>query len=128
MTPQQYYEQMSAVVVRWQRGLTFTQKMLTAALAPYGELVSVEVEAGRRRAVAVFNSIERAAAMAAEFKHPLVSVELQVSGERRKQLLGALKRQKTELDLSLSSDNIARLKDIINRKSNLYFEHLPPTH
>jgi hypothetical protein len=30
------------------------------------------------------------------------------------------------VDLSLSSDNIARLKEIINRKSNLYFEHPPP--
>jgi hypothetical protein len=76
--------------------------------------------------VVIFSSIEKAAAIVAEFRHPLISVELQVGGERRTQLLSALKRRKAEVDLSLSSDNIARLKEIINRKSNLYFEHPPP--
>jgi hypothetical protein len=36
MTPQQYYEQMSAVIIRWEKGLAFTQKMLSTALTPYG--------------------------------------------------------------------------------------------
>ena len=65
MTPQQYYEQMSAVILRWQRGLSFTEKMITSALAPYGELVRVELEANRRRAVVIFSSIEKAAAIVA---------------------------------------------------------------
>jgi hypothetical protein len=125
MTPQQYYEEMSAVVVRWQRGLSFTKNMLLSALTPFAEIVSLSIEAGRRKAVAVFNSIEKAEAVAKEFRHPLVSMELKVGGERRSRLQGALKRRKQELDLSLSSENIARMKEIINRKSNLYFQHPP---
>lgn len=39
-----------------------------------------------------------------------MSMELKVCGDRRAHLLKALKQRKTEVDLSLSSENIARLK------------------
>lgn len=80
------------------------------------------VEATRRKGIVIFNSIEKTASIVTEFNHPLMEVELLISGERRTRLLGALKKRKTEVDLSLSSENIERLKELINRKSKLYYE------
>jgi hypothetical protein len=127
MSPQQYYEEMSSVVVRWQRGLSFTKNLLEAAFHPYGEITSINIEPVRKKAIIIFNSIEKAASIVQEFRHPMITLELKISGERRSHLLSVLKRRKTELDLSLSSENIARLKEIINRKSNLFFENPLPS-
>ncbi len=57
MSPQQYYEDMSSVLVKWQKGLSFTKNMLEAAFHPYGEIISVSIEAVKRKAVIIFNSI-----------------------------------------------------------------------
>jgi len=36
MNPQQYYEEMSTVIVKWEKGLSFTSKMLQIAFKDYG--------------------------------------------------------------------------------------------
>lgn len=53
----------------------------------------------------------------------MITIELLVSGDRRNRLLSALQKRKTDIDLSLSSENIERLKELINRKSKFYFEN-----
>lgn len=40
----------------------------------------------------------------------MITLDLKIFGEKRSNLLKALKRRKSDLDLSLSSENIARLK------------------
>ena len=74
MNSQEYYEQMGSLVVRWEKGLTLTSTMLEMGLSPFGEILKVSVEANRRKATVVFNSIERAEQAAKEFRQPLVRV------------------------------------------------------
>jgi hypothetical protein len=57
MNPQQYYEEMSSIIVRWEKGLSFTSKLLQIAFNDYAEVIKVEIEDKRRKAVVIFNSL-----------------------------------------------------------------------
>ena len=43
MTPQQYYEDLSSIIVKWQKGISFTKKMLEESFNQYGELTKVNI-------------------------------------------------------------------------------------
>lgn len=43
MTPQQYYEDLSSIIVKWQKGISFTKKMLEESFNQYGEMTKVNI-------------------------------------------------------------------------------------
>lgn len=66
-----------------------------------------------------FQTIEAADKAVKEFEHPVLKVEYLIPVEKRFKLLKLLSSNKKEkLDLSLSSDNLKRLAEIMNRNSS----------
>ena len=43
MTPQQFYEDLSSIIVKWQKGISFTKKMLEESFNQYGEMTKVNI-------------------------------------------------------------------------------------
>ena len=54
---------MSSIIVRWEKGLSFTPKLLEIAFKDYAEVIKVTIEEKRRKAVVIFNSLEKALAV-----------------------------------------------------------------
>lgn len=107
--------------IKWEEGFSFTEKMLKIAFCAFGKVKDVEIESKRNKATVRFSSIEECTRAVSEFKHPMISIDFHLEKKKREKLLNALTLQKnTGIDLSLNSDNITRLKEIMNRNSNLY--------
>lgn len=60
MNPKQFYEKLSSIEVRWEKGLSFTSSILEAYFSGYGEVTKVTIEPKRRQATVVVSSIEKA--------------------------------------------------------------------
>jgi NAD-dependent SIR2 family protein deacetylase len=81
----------------------------------------VKVEAKRRQATVTLTSIEKASQTVQEFSHPMIQVQLSIKGNDRVRLLAALQKRRSAVDFSLSTENIERLKEMMNRESGFYF-------
>jgi hypothetical protein len=121
MGTNKYYELISSIDMQWEQGLSFTEKMLRIAFSNYGKIEKIKIENKRNRATIVFNSIEACTKVAQEFKHPLITVCYHLEPSKREHLLKALNKQKVDkIDLSVNSENIERLKELVNRGSGIY--------
>lgn len=120
MEPSHYYQKINSVKVVWDRTLHFNPKLLKLAFEKYGIVKNVVLEK-HSEAVLEFLSIEVAEKVVTEFSHPRVKVGFLVGEAKRKEMLGALGRNKAEkVDFTLNSDNLKRLADMINRNSGTY--------
>lgn len=120
MQPSQYYQRINSVRVHWEQSLHFSPKLLRLAFEQFGVLKSVQLEK-HNEAVVEFASIEAAERAVRDFAHPKIRLGFLVGEAKRREMLSALGQRKSEkADFSLSSDNLKRLAEMINRSSNSY--------
>lgn len=85
--------------------------MLKLAFSKYGKINDINIETKRNFANFKFDSIEDCTNAVNNFRHPMISIDFKIGKYKRDNLLKALTVQKsTKIDLSLNSENIARIK------------------